>query len=696
MISCQQENILHISGNPNNDLTQILKDQEQINYKIYNSPIEALDQAKENEALIILSTAYPDQREVLNQDFYTKLKNRNIRAFIEFPSIIPDLTLDSTVKAGNQRAIIRDGNFIKSADSLQILSLNGLHFIPVNAERPLIVAAKVAGFDHAIYGLPEENHPLLFQWEDLPVYISTTNLSQFISGRYAPQREWAKIWHSILSHLLPNASISPLEWTATVAPSFRKEKVLPQDVALNSVQRAINWYREARMLVPDNYDEKLQKIWDNKSQHLSWNENIPYGDGSKGVFECIFSSIDESGSQPIGIAIRGDCVSETAMAFASAGQLLDNAEYLSTSKNLLDYYLFHSSAITKGYADPQHGAYGLLPWGISNYAWFKASYGDDNARFILAAITSAALTQNNEWDELLMKSILACLRTTGKKGFRGSRINEGDLGINGWQYYRDREIENYSPHFEAYLWACYLWAYDKTGDEIFLQTAKRGILTMMEKYPHGWTWTNGLAQERARIILPLAWLVRVENTDENKKMLLRVVNDFLKLQDSCGAIREELGELKMGKYPPPQSNDDYGTNEASLIARNGDPVSDLLYTTNFAFLGLHEAAYTTNDSNIIDATDRLADFLCRAQVRSPHHPELDGGWMRAFDFERFEHWGSNADHGWGAWAIETGWTQGWITSIMALRELKTSIWDLTQNSDIAQHYPDLKKQMLND
>ena len=33
-----------------------------------------------------------------------------------------------------------------------------------------------------------------------------------------------------------------------------------------------------------------------------------------------------------------------------------------------------------------------------------------------------------------------------------------------------------------------------------------------------------------------------------------------------------------------------------------------------------------------------------------------------------------ADVGWGAWAIETGWTQAWITSVLALRQMRTSFW----------------------
>jgi hypothetical protein len=196
------------------------------------------------------------------------------------------------------------------------------------------------------------------------------------------------------------------------------------------------------------------------------------------------------------------------------------------------------------------------------------------------------------------------------------------------------------------------------------------------------------------MILPLSWLLRINDTPANRQMLYTVLQDLLALQHETGAIREEIGALTMGVYPPPQKNKDYGTNEASLIAKNGDQVCDLLYTTNFAFLGLHEAYYATKDPKIKAAADKLAQFLCRIQVISEEHPEIDGGWMRAFDFGRYEHWGSNADHGWGAWAIESGWTQSWIISILALREMDTSIWDLTENIKIDQHFAGLKKEMF--
>lgn len=694
MISCQKSSILHISCSVENDLVRVLNSQKGLVIHMYASPAEALVGAKEGEALLVLSNSYPERREVLSKDFYKTIESKKIRAYIEFPNHAPGIEMGDVIRADAERAVVKSGFFGEEVDSLQILGLNGLNYISINAANSHMVAAKVAGFDSAIYGLPEETNPILFHLESSPVLISTTNLSQFISGRYAPQNQWANIWHSILEYVAPQSAVRNLEWTPTVSPTYAKNEELPENYHRKAIERGISWYKEARMLVPNGYEDKLQMMLDEGNQRLAWSPDIPIGDGSKGVFECIFSAIDEDGSQPIGIIKRGDCISETAMAFATAGALLDNSEYLSISERLLDYYLLNSIATKKEYGDPNHGAFGLIPWGISNQAWFKASYGDDNARFLLGAMTSSALTGANQWDEILMKSLVALIRTTGQNGFRGSRIDLKDFEENGWRYYQNREILNLSPHFEAYLWACYLWAYDKTNDEIFLDKAKKGIDLMMEHYTDGWVWTNGLSQERARMILPLSWLVRVDDTRENRELLLQVTKDFLELQDECGAIREELGKIEMGKYPPPQSNEAYGTSEASLIAKNGDPVSDLLYTTNFAFLGLHEAAYATKDPEIEKAVNKLAEFLCRVQVQSDNHPELNGGWMRAFDYERFEHWGSNADHGWGAWAIETGWTQGWITTILALRELDVSIWELTKDSKVAEYYPKFKKSML--
>ena len=76
--------------------------------------------------------------------------------------------------------------------------------------------------------------------------------------------------------------------------------------------------------------------------------------------------------------------------------------------------------------------------------------------------------------------------------------------------------------------------------------------------------------------------------------------------------------------------------------------------------------------------------------------KIDGGWFRAFDFQKWDYWGSNADAGWGAWSIEVGWTQAWIPTVLALRELRLNLWDLSKQSKAAKHWEKCRRLMLPD
>jgi hypothetical protein len=297
-------------------------------------------------------------------------------------------------------------------------------------------------------------------------------------------------------------------------------------------------------------------------------------------------------------------------------------------------------------------------------------------------MAAAGLLRSNRWRNGVLRCLLANLRTTGTLGFRHNRLTEKELQKLGWRHFYEEKFANYHPHYEAYLWACFLRAYEKTRYEPFLQRTRTAIRMTMAAYPDQWRWTNGLQQERARMLLPLAWLVRLEDTPEHLGWLKRIARDLLSFQDKSGAIREEVGSEGEGQYGPPKSNAEYGTSEAPLLQENGDPVADLLYTTNFAFIGLHEATAATRDPVYALAEKRLAEFLCRIQIRSQRHPELAGGWFRALDYGTWDYWASGSDWGWGPWSIETGWTQSWITSVLGMRNLRASLWELTGRNEL--------------
>jgi hypothetical protein len=381
------------------------------------------------------------------------------------------------------------------------------------------------------------------------------------------------------------------------------------------------------------------------------------------------------------------------MVMAFSASIDPKAERGRIAANLNDFIYFTSPLAQGPRNDPRSPSFGLNG-GSTNKGGVDVYYGDDNARSLLGTMAAAALLKSDRWDEHILRCLLANFRTTGRLGFRGDSLDEKRLQELGWRHFYNAETGNYAPHFEAYLWACLLWAYHKTGYSPFLERPSTAIRMTVAAYPNKWRWTNGLQQERARMLLPLAWLIRVEDKPEHRQWLKHIAKDLLALQDECGAIREEIGSGAQGLFGPPKSNDSYGTNEAPLIQQNGDPACDLLYTSNFAFLGLHEAGAATGDSFYLQAEDKLAEFLCRIQVRSSVHPELDGAWFRGFDFKRGDYWASNADWGWGACSIETGWTQTWITSLLALRHLKTSFWDLTANSEIGRYMDKLLPVLL--
>jgi hypothetical protein len=123
--------------------------------------------------------------------------------------------------------------------------------------------------------------------------------------------------------------------------------------------------------------------------------------------------------------------------------------------------------------------------------------------------------------------------------------------------------------------------------------------------------------ERAHMLLCLAWLVRIEDTPEHRQWLDKISADLLAFQQSCGAIREDLAVAFGGHYRVPERNEDYGTSETPLLQSNGDPVSDQLYTTGFALLGLHEAVGATGDLIAIAATDTAGTVLRPVKVMPP-------------------------------------------------------------------------------
>lgn len=677
-----RKNALTFCCSPKNDLFNALTPQK---YQRFDSPLAAIEHAKTNSAVLIFADGYPEKLTQLSEAELSLAQEKGLRLFIEFPKSLPGIEIGAMKTTEWERGVVAASNFGNALPALRILAIHDCRYLPVAAKNPWLAVARVAGFDTAVYGLPQNAAPILFEIPDSKILVATTKLSGFITARFAPAKDWEIIWQKILATLDPENAPHQLKWTEAVLPAFSSNDKLPKNFERKAFDAAVDWIFKSRLLIHSSRQTEIQKALATNVETIATPAaGTPTGDGSLGILEGYASGILHDGNQIQRLPIRADCNAESAMVLSLDAILNKDKKRAAVAKNLLDYVYFNSEICGGVRADPKHGAYGLIGWGAISPAWLVANYGDDNANAILATIISSASLDNTRWDEPVMRALLANLRTTGKLGFRGDRLDVPALEQHGWKYFHDASPINYSPHFEAYLWACNLWAFRETGYRPFLDKTTNAIAMTMKVYPDGWRWKNNL--ERAHMLLCLAWLVRVDDTPEHREWLNRVANDLLKWQSPSGAIYEIVADTGGGHYQIPKSNEAYGTTETPLIQNNGDPASDQLYTTGYALLGLHEAVGATDDKKLRDAENKLAEFLCRIQVRSEKFPYLDGWWFRAFDDRRWEFWGSSADVGWGAWSVEAGWAQAWTAAVLALREKKKSMWDLTASSRIEKHF----------
>lgn len=680
------------SGSSSNDLYVLLQKQG-LHVKRFNEPAQALQAAKEGDALFVVADNYPKKTVTLTDDFFQKAKLKKLKLYIEYSAAIPGVQIDATPKNTQlERGIVATTVFEPGLKPLSILGINDCYVLPAKVERADIVLAKVAGLDKAEYGIDDvEKFPLLFEKDNM--MIATTKLTNFATGRYGPDDAWKQVWSYILKKMTGQQYVFK-SWPSYVTPMYSRNQVLPANAKRKSVELGVEWFNKAKLFVNPTWKDMFLKYQGNGEAPFGprVDQKLPVGDGTLGLLEGHASKIYHDGTQQYRYWMRADVQGEAAFALAAAGNLLHNQGYDKKAKNLVDYMFYNSNLRAAERNDKKSPSYGLIGWSVTHPHVY---YGDDNARALLGILGASAFMKTDKWDKEIVEGIMANFRTTGKYGYRGERQEDKDLQKKGWEHYWNRDVIHNAPHFESWTWACYLWLYNQTGYKPLLEKTKNAIRMTMEAYPDKWVWTNGIQQERARMVLPLAWLVQIENTEEHRKWLDILVSKLLENQVESGAIREELGGEGKGRFGRTKSNADYGKHEAPLIFTNGDPIADMLYTSNFAFFSLNEAAYATGNKKYTAAVAKLSDFLTRIQVKSDRYKDLDGAWFRAFEYKRWEYWGSNADAGWGVWGTLSGWTQSWIVATQVLTTQNQSFWELTKKSEVKNYMQPTVDLMFN-
>ncbi|MDO4608133.1 MAG: hypothetical protein Q4B40_02950 [Clostridia bacterium] len=684
-------NISVVTKNEKNDLLLTLTS----NYKgvkHYTSLDDALNNAATNQTkgIMVLADNYPDSDTAVTESQATKINSLGVKLYIEYPSNNTSLGITGytdTRVMDFDRAVVTDADKMGMAKN-SILYVHGAKYkAKLKNSKTWLANATVAGYDTADFGLTDcTAYSMIETNASGNVLIASTKLSQFISARYAPYERWQKLWIGVISWL-SGTRVANISWTPSVKAKYNKGQALSANAYKDAVNLNSQWYI---------------------------NNMLP-ADG-KGVYQCYQSgsNFDPFGNQTLNQGVRADCTAETVGAMAMAGAVTGNQKYKDNAYKIMKWMINESDMANGDRANPNSSQYGLFSWynGINSY------YGDDNAKAIIGLILATEALGTDEFDKRILEAITANFRTAGQNGFRGSVLNADDLDKNGWENYFNGNVKNYASHFESLIWACYLWAYEKTDYEPFLIRTKTALTMMMASYVktmqdpdildlnyyEKWNWTNSLQADRAKLILPLAWLVRIEPTEEHIKWLDLIVTDMMATQDSStGAIRDTVGEewQGYGSCGPFTKNSEYGTHESPVIQNNGDPCTDALYTSNFAAMSLNEAysaVKAAKNSKLASKYQKYvkstSDYLVRIQQASADS-KYNGVWFRGFDYKKWETYGSDGDAGWGIWVTESGWTQSFISYSLSLQSMGTNMWDYTSKSSIGKHFDSVKKTMLN-
>lgn len=619
----------------------------------------------------VLETCAPGERIILSCDAYPSLQDnpripeallekacaKQVRLYVEYPEQVGNLRFSEPLPKSFERTFSTQefgGICTGAIFAHHACWLKGCDAAPGET---YLASAIIAGYTKAAFEIPEERVPLLYrhpQYEN--VLVAGTSLTCFRRARFAPAGQWRKLWQFILDDL--GCGVRMPAWQMSVHPTFGQDEPLPADAEKQAFDKNVQWLRR----------------W-NISSH-----NGPL------IGEGFDSLIDHEGFQKAHTRERSDIIALSALVLAFDWAVNRNVVSRDTCAKTIDRLFTHPANIC---LDPESPLYGQM----SFYENVPIYYSSGNGLSVVSlAAADELLNRGAIHGREMLRCLNSLLRTTGRFGFRRSSFCPEDFQKHSPRWYAEEGYIHRCPHRQASMWAGFLLAFRLTGCRDYLEAAECGLRMTMEAFPD-LNWMNGLSQEFARLLMPLAFLVQCDDTPEHRQWLDRACRAIEELEQPCGAIRESLGRRELGTYPPPESNKDFGIKEASLIQENGDPCCDTLYTIGFALLGLHEAAMATGEPRYEEQARRLAAFTVRIQAESQEHPELSGAWIRGFDYGFWDYWGSPADLSWGPWCAETGWGNATIAATLALRRMKKSLFELAAATSWRQFLSDMPEEL---
>lgn len=465
-------------------------------------------------------------------------------------------------------------------------------------------------------------------WLETPnLLVCSFRISTFLQGRFAPRLKWRSLIGTIVEWLCGGpADLSGLRDVYRMEP-YKKELDEEQQIR-EAVTRGMAWFDRA-----DMYNSR-------NGRHA-------------GIGDGLGASVYADGSQQLlnRANLRNDCTAETALACFLYRGLSGRDRYRQIADDL-SAVCFRDFQVMDGSL-----YHGMLGWG-----WpfsLGVCYQDDNARVLIPQLLRCLYTGSRQYLANCEAALDFLVKTTGTDGLRIMRtdgLTEDDIARLSAQPARYP-----SAHYNAYYLAALLLAHKVTGRPEYRTVAVKGLESLMAVYPDTLR-EHSETQEFCRLVLPLAYLYWVTGEERHRQWLYRVAGDLQRFRHPSGGYLEWDSGYAARLY-------DLQGEECSLLAENGNPVVDLLYSVNWLPAAFIQAYFITGDHYFRDLWSDLARFLISIQIHSDKDL-IDGAWTRAVDVDAMEVYGVANDIGWAPWSVETGWTMAEICSglMMGLME----------------------------
>mgnify|MGYP002349905279 CR=1 FL=1 len=330
-------------------------------------------------------------------------------------------------------------------------------------------------------------------------------------------------------------------------------------------------------------------------------------------------------------ARRADCNFQFAYQMLLAYEIFDDEKYYKIAENIL-HYLYHRS----GMLNRSDKEYPDAVWNWSHITWHKPLiYFDDNAWActiqLLIARKYPALDKKFGMKDFAVRLadelLIAFNRTYGNvvpedknNWLDPERVWAGRLDL---------------PHWGSLACMALANAYAESRNRKFLEAAKRYhkyLLLNKDRYNNS---------EKCYALIGAEWSDKYFDDKIFKELIMHFA------QAVSNAIDTKIGSISAEHYESP----------------NGKFLLDLIYTVNWALLGLQSARFFMDISSFESKYFRLLNLVVSIQDRSKEK-HFRGCWRGMYDLERKE-WGGGNCHEGGANSIYTGWTNipiSWVLS----------------------------------